>query len=57
MGTTDYDRYGQWAVCNPDSDEPTISPMKNPNDIVVGMTADEARDVMRDLDDALEAIV
>lgn len=51
--TTDYRKMGRWAICNPDSDEPTISPMSNPDGIVVGMTEDEVREVISELDDAL----
>lgn len=53
--TTDFKRvgrHGYWAVCHPDSDEPTISPMKRP-DFVVGMTEEEAEKVFSDLDDAI----
>lgn len=51
--TTNYEVHGRWAICNPDSDEPTISPMKKPDDMVTGMTYDEARTIIQELDDCL----
>lgn len=56
LPATDFERYGMFAVCHPDSENPTISSMKRPDDVFASMTENEAEQVFNDLDDAIAAL-